>query len=524
MTGSEPPADHLVGPPEPAPHADEEPRGLSRVTIVQSFWSALGTLAQFLTSFVTLVVLARLLDADDFGVVGLGITVFALAETLSYKSLGPGVVRSPTLDEDHVRVAYTLSLALGLGMAALVVAVIAPVAASFFHTEELTSVVRVLAIILVLRALSTVAEALLERDLQFRRLATVQAVSNVVGYGLVAIGLAAAGLGLWALVWAQVAQAVIETGMLLYMKRHGCRPRFERQIAGDLMSYSTGHAFSRISNNIAANGDNIVIGRFLGPMALGFYSRAYRLMSLPANLLSDAIESVLLSTMARVQTDHARLRLAFLRGNSLPALVILPMSAVAIVLAPEIVAVVLGDTWASVVAPFQILALAMFFRAGRKAAGSVARATGAVFRLGSIHALYAGLVLVGSWALVSHGITGVAWAVCGALTVNFVLVTRLTARLIGVGPGPIVRSLAPGTFLGIAVGLVVWGSSELLRSSHQADLVVLLAGLAVAGVAALALTQLLPGVFLGPEGRWWSTQVRSWIPRRSRTAEVPAAD
>src|SRR5207253_4643905 len=138
--------------------------------------------------------------------------------------------------------------------------------------------------------------------------ATIQAVSYGVGYGVTAIVLAVAGMGLWSLIWAQIGQAVLETTMMLLSRRHRYRPRFDHGIARAILTYSLGHSLSRIANNLGANGDNFVIGGFLDTAAVGLYSRAYRLMALPANLISDAVGSVLLSTISKIQEDRQRLR------------------------------------------------------------------------------------------------------------------------------------------------------------------------------------------------------------------------
>ena len=120
-------------------------------------------------------------------------------------------------------------------------------------------------------------------------------------------------------------------------------------------------------------GDYLVVGRWLGSSSLGLYTRARKLMGAPASLLGGMLDDVLFPAMARVQDDLPRLGLAYRRGVSLVALTMLPLSALLMVLAPEVIAVALGPQWLGAVVPFQILAVGLLLRTSYKMSDSLAR-------------------------------------------------------------------------------------------------------------------------------------------------------
>jgi len=135
----------------------------------------------------------------------------------------------------------------------------------------------------------------------------------------------------------------------------------------------------------------------LGIEALGVYGRAYQMLVFPVNLFSTTMSTVLFPSIAKFQDDIPRLARAFRRATAVIALVYLPLSIVLIVLAPEIVAILLGPNWHDVILPFQILAVGLLFRAN-KVNLVVAQATGAVYKRAWREGIYGLFVVIGSFA------------------------------------------------------------------------------------------------------------------------------
>jgi PST family polysaccharide transporter len=304
------------------------------------------------------------------------------------------VVQRSALDRRDLATAFWLSIISG-AIAAVSVAAIAPIAARFFRYDDLTPVLVVLSLSFLLQAPSVVAMSLLQRDLAFRALAIVDVVSFVVGYCVVGVTLAIAGAGVWALVAANLAQVSLATVMTLALRRPVMALEFDRRSAHKIMHYGTGFTAGKVFNYTASQGDFFVIGRTMSVASLGYYSRAYQLIAMPAMLFGQVLDRVLFPVMSSFQDDQRRLANAYRRGTELVATVMAPLSALAVVLAPEIIEVVLGDGWDPVVAPMQVLALGLVCRTGYKVSDSLARSAGTVYRRAWRQAIYAVLVVVG---------------------------------------------------------------------------------------------------------------------------------
>lgn len=460
-----------------------------------------GAGVQGLVTLGVLAVLARLLTPADFGSVSAGMLLINFSSLLSQGFVGPALVQHPKLREEHVYTAFSLSM-VGAGLLFAALWALAPAVARALHVDALTSVVRVLAWILPLQGLSAVTEALLRRNLQFRTVAAIRMISFTLGYGVVGTAVAVLGGGLWALVAANAAQASVNTALLLGRNQHALRFRVYRKELGELLSFTGGFSLGRIGNYAAVNGDYLVVVRWLGVTALGLYERAYQLMAAPATLVGQVLDDVLFPAMAQIQSERQRVAVAYRRCVAGVALLTLPLSALALVLAPEIVRVLLGPGWADVTAPFRVLVLGTLFRTSYKISDSLTRALGAVYRRAWRQWTYAALVIGGGIVGQRWGITGVAWVVLFALLVNFVLTAHLGTRLVALNWSEYLGAHGPGLRAASIVGIAAFTTATAARSFGAPAAGVM--GITLAGTAAVLGAVWLSNAdwLLGRDGRW----------------------
>ena len=481
-------------------------------TIGGLLWMLWGKGAHALFHLGILAVLARLLTPADFGVVSAALVVIGFSLIFSQIGLGPALVQRPVLEQRHLDTAFvaTMVFAALLGVS---IAAGAPLVAGFFRSEALTPVLRWLALIFPLQGLALVAESTAKRDLRFRWLANSDVVTYALGYGVVGITLALLGFGLWALVVAEIAKVSMRAIVLIAGQRVRPRVAWDRAAWRELMYFSGGFTIARVANYLAGQGDNLVVGRALGPVALGIYGRAYQLMAAPATGLGGMLDSVLFPAMAKVQDDKVRLAGAYRRGVAMLAMVVMPLSAISYLIAPEIIRVALGPSWDAAVLPFRVLAVGMLFRTSYKLSDSLSRATGSVYRRAWRQIVYAALVIGGAMAGQRWGIGGVAVAVVGALAVNFGLMAQLSLQLTGMTWREFGRAHVPGLALAVVCTPAALGAVYALRPIAPAA-VVAIGVFGAAGAAALLFIRVAPGPFLGPDGAWMVETLRAFARKR----------
>jgi PST family polysaccharide transporter len=483
--------------------------GWTNRTLGGLLWTSLGTGGQALLQLLVLAILAWLLSPADFGLAAAALVVVGFSAVFSQLGIGPAVVQRLELRDAHLRSAFTISVLLGLLLAG-VVWTTAPLVALFFRLDGLTPLLRVLAFVFPVQGLSIVSDSLLQRELRFRRLAAVEVVTVIAGYGAVGVPLAALGFGAWALVLAHLAQTVLRTVLLFALRPHPVRPLLARQASAELLYFGGGYTASRLSNYAVGQGDNLVVGRWLGAEALGDYGRAYQLMAGPAVVFGNILDRVLFPTMAQLQLEPERLAETYRRGISLIALVMLPTTALLMLLAPELTEVVLGPEWGDVVLPLQILAAGMLFRTSYKLSDSLVRATGAVYQRTWRQVVYALAVLGGAWVGQFGGLPGVALAVLATLGLNFFLMAHLSLKEAGLSWRRFAAAHLPGLALGALVGANGWAAVALLRALDLPAVLVLV-GTLVGTLPSLLLARQFPGVFLGEDGRWMLRKFAAYL-------------
>lgn len=477
-------------------------------------WQFGGTTGRGLLQVGFLTVLARLLTPEDFGIVGAALIVVGLSSLFSQFGVGPALVHQQDLRTEHIRVGFSITLSFSV-VAALIVLFAAPAAAAFFRMPELRHVLMALAVVFVLRGVGVVAESLLQRELRFQELALVDLSSYAVGYGCVGIALGFLGFGYWSLVIGHLAQSALQTAGLLYMRPHPMRPSADVAAARSMLRYGSGITLARLGNYAAGQGDNLIVGRILGPVALGVYGRAYSLLVTPAQLFGSVIDRVLFPSMATIKDDRDRLARVHQRAVGAVALLSLPASGLAAVLAPEIVASLLGAGWSEVIVPLQVFSVGILARTSYKISDSVVRATGKVYQSAWRQGIYAAMVFVGAGFGSQWGVPGVSVGVLLAISGHFVVMAALSMRITGLQWRHFLGAHVPGLRLACVTTAVAHATALLLRwLGAPAVIVAVAVPLLIVWLVRNLLTFRWPLLFLGPEGLWMRNAARANLPPR----------
>lgn len=472
------------------------PGSMKRTLAVGAAWMTGLQLASKVIEIGFAAVLARILLPADFGVVA-GATIFIqFAALLVEIGIGATIVQLPDLTRTDIRIASTLVAINAMGYF-LLTQLIAPLAGGFMGIAGVTDVLRVLALVFLIQAVGVVPENILVRRLEVRRVLVVQLAVRIIGTGGVGVALAWMGWGYWALVAATLAETSLKAAWMIIMVRPPMRPLLTRAGARRLLRRGAGFSLSRVINFFALRADKALVGRTMDAAALGYYSRAYNLMSVPSDLYSRIAERLIFPAMAQVQDDPARLRLAFLRGLELTALIGLPLSALLALLAPEVVTFLLGPRWGAVIAPFGVLSAVTYLRLGAKVGGSLQRAKAATGPMITNQITYAACVVGGCLIAYPYGLVAVSTAVSIGVAINYCGVNYNACRLSEVGLSTFLRSHAHAALLALVFTLVALPVVLVMRAQGAAAIVVLTTTGAAVTALGVVLVWLQPRWLLG---------------------------
>lgn len=452
-------------------------------------WSAAAQFVGQGFQYGVLITLAHLLPPSAFGAVATATIVVGLLALLNELGLAAALIQRTDLREGHLNAAFWCALAAGLVLW-LAVALSAGAIAGFFSNPEVAPLLVGLALGFPLVALGTVPKAMLEKTLQFKAIALADTTSAIVN-GTAALTAAWAGWGAWSLVVGTLAGYAVQTTAVWGLYRRLPGWRFSRLEAGELFGFSAKVLGSRLLGYFAANIDYIIIGRMLGPAALGAYSLAYKLVTWPMMKISHVALRVLFPAFARVQHDDAALQRNYMRFTGTLALVVFPLLAALAVLAPEAVPLLFGPQWQAAVFPTQVLCGVGAFKA-------LVCSIGTIFLSKGRPDIELKLNLFGAVKLVPFLLVGVQWGLEGVALA--LLASSLTGaplqqyfanRLIGLPTKTYLAALSVPTLATIALGAMLlayrWAGLQYGLASWQllAGAVPLAAATYMAAISAL---------------------------------------
>jgi O-antigen/teichoic acid export membrane protein len=375
-------------------------------------------------------VLARLLTPHEYGIAGMALVFSTLILGVSDFGLGAGLVQRPAITEADRSTVFWTSLGIGVALAAAGVALAGPLA-SFFGEPEVRELFAAVSLVFVVTALGRAHAALLQRDMAFRVMSVRLMAATVVG-GATGIVLAALGYGAWALVGMHVANGLTTTALMWLLLPW--RPRFMFSPASlrDLGGFGFNVLGFKVLEYLQRNTDKVLVGRTLGSSSLGLYSVGYNFVVVPYIALLAALVDVLFPAMSRVQHDRERITAAWLRPAPLLVALCAPGMLGLAVVAPDFVAVLLGQQWLPAAPVIQVIAVAMAIHSITAFNSTVMTAmdrTGTVLRFTIVEVvvIVTALVIGLQW-----GIVGVAAGYLAAVTVMRVVLAWLTARTVGI--------------------------------------------------------------------------------------------
>jgi len=466
---------------------DESAPDLRAATLSGVKWTSAARLLAESATFIASIVLARLISPAEFGFTVVAVFATAIGQSVAIQGVGSYLVQTATPSREHERAAVLLCLVVGVLGTAVTAGFALTVAPSLFGEREadLTLIVSPAAL---LSSLTAVPLAHLQRRLDFRRLAVVEAGMSLAG-PFVAVCLAVAGVEAEALIAGLLASAAASALLAsAYSRpaRPGWFPTQVREIAG----YGVPAAGSSVLYSVTRNVDYVILAARLPAAQVGFYLRAFQLGSDYQAKISGILLRVAFPVLSRSRDldEVRRMRARIIRVH---AAVLFPLLFGLIALAPVFVPFVYGDAWEPAVPLTQILAIGGMVTALGTGTGPLLLATGHPRALFTYTLIVLVAYVAGVLIAVPHGLVAVSWTVVGVSAVSFlVLQYAVVERVVGIPLLETLRDAVPALCSGLILLATAWLGVELLDPALPDVLVMLLAGLAGAAAYALVLRML----------------------------------
>lgn len=286
-------------------------QSLKDKTVKGVAWSGIDNVAQFGVSFVVSIVLARLLSPDDYGLLGLIAVFTAVCNAIINGGFTTALIRKKDATDDD----YNTSFIVNLGLSLLLYTIIflcSPFIADFFNRHELVALTRVSSISMIIGALALVQQTRLTKRIDFKTQTKITLIASVCS-GIIGIGMAFFGFGVWSLVSQQISSQTLRTVLLWFYNKWVPRLHFSYASFHELFGFGWKMMLSGVLDTVWKELYQVVVGKFYSTATLGQYTRSKQFSQLFSSNLTSVIQRVTYPVLSNIQDDRERMVSAYRR-------------------------------------------------------------------------------------------------------------------------------------------------------------------------------------------------------------------
>lgn len=293
--------------------------------------------------FILQLFLARLLTPKDYGTVAL-ITVFIAVSTVFVQSgFNTALIQKKDIDEEDISSVFYVSLFIATIMY-LILWIFAPTIANFYRILELTSIVRVMGLVLFINTFNSIQDAIISKNMEFKRL-FYSSLGAITISGILGIALAYRGFGVWSLVYQQLMNQFSICIILWFTVKWRPKLLFSIKKVKKLFSFGGKLLCSSLIDTVYRELVNLIVGKVYSPAMLGYYNRGDQFPKVIVSNFNGSIQSVIFPALASVQHDKVRVKEIMRRAIMMSSYIVFPAMVGLIVVSEPMIRLVLTERW-----------------------------------------------------------------------------------------------------------------------------------------------------------------------------------
>jgi len=434
------------------------------------------------------IIVARLLDPKDFGIVSIATMIIFYSNTLTNLGFKSALVQRKEITDEHISSVFTADLTISVFMTCLFY-FLAPAIAAFFHSPESLPVIRVMSLIFVITTFYDLPYTLFRRELDFKVITIVDTVKETF-MSIITVILAILGLKYWSIVWGQLVPLTFAAVYLIIKIERKPTLLFNYSALKDLFNYGVWSFVRSQLSFFSSRLDRLIVGRYLGTAVLGIYDKSKSLSQMPTESISSNINNVLYSSFSRIQDKNDELINMLKKSIIVTSVINFPIFVGLYAIAHHFVPVVLGAKWNAMIIPLKIMCIS-----GICASFSGLFLTAAVnignYKKYTIQLLIAtGLLFILWLVLVQWGIVAVSLGAVIYALVTFFIGFGIVREVISLSWKEFANCIAPA-LIGCVVMLISVNSIYALFITHY-TLVNLIAIISVGACTYAVLMLIIP--------------------------------
>lgn len=420
------------------------------------FWSYGERIMAQLVSLIVSIVLARLLDPENYGVISIVMIFITFCDAIVTGGFGNAIVQKKDADELDVNTMLCCSVATSI-LLYIIMFCAAAYIASFYNMPIIRPILRVLGLRLLISGVNSIQRAWIQKRMLFRRFFISTSFGTVIS-AVVGIAMAYMGMGAWSLVAQYLTNSFIDTTVLLITNDWKPRLQFSWSRAKTMLSYGWKVLLTTVVYTIEGDLRSLIIGKQFGSADLAYYDQGKKFPNLLVTNINTSISNVMFPVLSKSQDNLARMRTICRRSIKISTYLLAPLLIGLIAVSNEFVLVILSDKWLPCVPYLQILTLVYLVRplttTCQQAIMSTGRSDITLKIMVAVNITDAVLLLVAVFALKS-----VLMIAVGALITEVVsmgLFMKYVKKCIGYTYREQLLDIGPSLLLAISMGIVVY--------------------------------------------------------------------
>ncbi|WP_040978348.1 lipopolysaccharide biosynthesis protein [Oceanobacillus jeddahense] len=328
---------------------------LKKKTLTGLIWSFVDLMANQGIQFIIMIILARLLVPEHFGLLGMIMIFVALSQTLVDSGFSQSLIREKTVSKLDYSTVFIFNIIFSI-VIFLLIYFIAPLVSNFYNEPQITSILRVIGLVVFFQAISIVPKTILTRKVDFKAQAKASVISSISS-GVIAIVMAYAGFGVWSLVFRIIIQKMIESFMLIYINRWIPTFKFSMSSFKRFFGFGWKLLVSSLIDTFYMNIYYVIIGKMYTTRDLGLYTNSRQLKDAINNGITQSIQRVTYPVLSSIQSKEAELKQGFKKLIKLTSYVFFPVMLGIAAIANSFLILLLGQKWEGAVFYFQLLCI-----------------------------------------------------------------------------------------------------------------------------------------------------------------------
>ncbi len=389
---------------------------LKQKVLTGTKWVTLANIFRQVLQIVSLIIFARLLTPDDFGLFAIVMIFVVFLQMFTDMGTGAALIHIKDPSEKLLSSVFYFNVFIGLLLCLFLISVSDPISI-FFANPQIKELLWIISFVFIIASFGVVQKALYEKHLNFKTVTIIESFSAFVSLAI-GIGSAFYGLGVFSLVLQTLSASILLTVLLWVYSDWRPLRYFALDDIKSIWGYTANLFFFNTINYFARNADNFLIGRFLGSPALGVYNLAYKIMLYPLDNISRVLLRILFPAFAQIKDDNERFRKIYLRIIFFIALVSFPIMAGLVATAQTLVPVLFGEKWQKLDLLLMILAPVGMIQSIVTTTGSIYMAKGNTKKLMKIGLISTVVTVLFFVVGLPFGIEGIAFSY---LLSNFIM-------------------------------------------------------------------------------------------------------